>query len=131
MEYGMSKRLGPITFKGEEEEVFLGKEIASRPHYSDAIASAIDEEVHDVIMDSYEMARKILLKNKKNLADLANELMIKETLGREEILKVLSKVESKKTRRVEQLEEKSEVLNTKSTTVKTIKKKVVKATSKK
>ena len=131
MEYGMSKRLGPITFKGEEEEVFLGKEIASRPHYSDAIASAIDEEVHDVIMDSYEMARKILMKNKKNLADLANELMIKETLGRDEILKVLSKVESKKTRRVEQLEEKSEVLNTNSTTVKTIKKKVVKATSKK
>ena len=114
MEYGMSKRLGPITFKGEEEEVFLGKEIASRPHYSDAIASAIDEEVHDVIMDSYEMARKILLENKKTLADLANELMIKETLGRDEILKVLSKVESKKTRRVEQLEEKSEVLNTKA-----------------
>lgn len=131
MEYGMSKRLGPITFKGEEEEVFLGKEIASRPHYSEGIASAIDEEVHDVIMDSYEMARKILLKNKKTLADLANELMIKETLGRDEILKVLSKVESKKTKRVEQLEEKSEVLDTKSTTVKTIKKKVVKATSKK
>ncbi|MFZ3386381.1 MAG: ATP-dependent zinc metalloprotease FtsH [Candidatus Hydromicrobium sp.] len=131
MEYGMSERLGPITFKGEEEEVFLGKEIASRPHYSEGIASAIDEEVHDVIMDSYEMARKILLKNKKTLADLANELMEKETLGRDEILKVLSKVESKKTRRVEQLEEKSEVLNTKSTTVKTIKKKVVEATSKK
>ncbi|MBU4314417.1 MAG: ATP-dependent zinc metalloprotease FtsH [Actinobacteria bacterium] len=131
MEYGMSKRLGPITFKGEEEEVFLGKEIASRPHYSDAIASAIDEEVHDVIMDSYEMARKILLKNKKTLADLANELMKKETLGRDEILKVLSKVESQKSKRVEQLEEKSEVLDTKSTTVKTIKKKVVKATSKK
>ncbi|NQT66619.1 MAG: ATP-dependent zinc metalloprotease FtsH [Actinobacteria bacterium] len=131
MEYGMSKKLGPITFKGEEEEVFLGKEIASRPHYSDAIASAIDEEVHDVIMDSYEMARKILLKNKKNLADLANELLIKETLGRDEILKVLSKVESQKSKRVEQLEEKSEVLDTKGTTVKTIKKKVVKATSKK
>lgn len=131
MEYGMSKKLGPITFKGEEEEVFLGKEIASRPHYSDAIASAIDEEVHGIIMDSYEMARKILLKNKKNLADLANELLIKETLGRDEILKVLSKVESQKSKRVEQLEEKSEVLDTKGTTVKTIKKKVVKATSKK
>ncbi|MBC8389669.1 MAG: ATP-dependent zinc metalloprotease FtsH [Actinobacteria bacterium] len=131
MEYGMSKKLGPITFKGEEEEVFLGKEIASRPHYSDAIASAIDEEVHDVIMDSYEMARKILLENKKTLADLANELMIKETLGREEILKILSKVESKKSRRVEQLEEKSEVLNTEGSIEKTIKKKVVKATSKK
>ncbi|PIU29191.1 MAG: cell division protein FtsH [Candidatus Hydromicrobium americanum] len=131
MEYGMSKKLGPITFKGEEEEVFLGKEIASRPHYSDEIASAIDEEVHNIIMDSYEMARKILLENKKTLADLANELMIKETLGREEILKILSKVESKKSKRVEQLEEKSEVLNTKNAAEKTIKKKVVKATSKK
>ncbi|MBA7679683.1 ATP-dependent zinc metalloprotease FtsH [subsurface metagenome] len=131
MEYGMSKRLGPITFKGEEEEVFLGKEIASGPHYSDQIASAIDEEVHNIVMDSYEMARKILLKNKKTLADLANELIEKETLSRDEILKVLSKVESKKSKRVEQLEEKSEVLNTRSATVKTIKEKAVKATSKK
>ncbi|GAG92314.1 unnamed protein product, partial [marine sediment metagenome] len=131
MEYGMSKRLGPITFKGEEEEVFLGKEIASGPHYSDQIASAIDEEVHNIVMDSYEMARKILLKNKKTLADLANELIEKETLSRDEILKVLSKVESKKSKRVEQLEEKSEVLNTKSATVKTIKEKAVKATSRK
>lgn len=131
MEYGMSKKLGPITFKGEEEEVFLGKEIISRPHYSDQIASAIDEEVHNIVMDSYEMARKILLKNKKTLADLANELMEKETLSRDEILKVLSKVESKKSKRVEQLEEKSEVLNAKSATVKTIKEKAVKATSRK
>jgi len=123
--------LGPITFKGEEEEVFLGKEIASGPHYSNQIASAIDEEVHNIVMDSYEMARKILLKNKKTLADLANELIEKETLSRDEILKVLSKVESKKSKRVEQLEEKSEVLNTKSATVKTIKEKAVKATSKK
>jgi len=135
MEYGMSKKLGPITFKGEEEEVFLGKGIASRPHYSDQIASAIDEEVHNIVMDSYEMARKILLENKKTLADLANELMEKETLSRDEIFKVLSKVESKKSKRVEQLEEKSEVLNAKSATVKatvkTIKEKAVKATSKK
>ncbi len=131
MEYGMSKKLGPITFKGEEDEVFLGKEIASRPHYSDQIASAIDEEVHNIVMESYEMARKILLKNKKTLANLANELMEKETLSRDEILKVLSKVESKKSKRVEQLEEKSEVLNTRSAIVKTIKEKAVKAASKK
>lgn len=104
-EYGMSKKLGPITFKGEEDEVFLGKEIGSRPHYSDEIASAIDEEVHNIIMDCYEKARKVLLKNKKNLTDLANELMKKETLGREEILKILSKVESKKIKRLEQLQE--------------------------
>jgi cell division protease FtsH len=130
-EYGMSKKLGPITFKGEEDEVFLGKEIVSRPHYSDQIASAIDEEVHNIIMDSYEIARKVLLKNKKTLADLANELMRKETLSREEILKILSKVESQKSKRLEQLEEKSEILDNDNVTVATVKKKVVKAADKK
>lgn len=130
-EYGMSKRLGPITFKGEEDEVFLGKEIASRPHYSDEIASAIDEEVHNIIMDCYEMAKKILLENKKTLTDLANELMNKETLSREEILKVLSKVESRKSKRVEQLEEKSEVLGNNNVPATTVKKKVTKAANRK
>jgi cell division protease FtsH len=130
-EYGMSKKLGPITFKGEEDEVFLGKEIISRPHYSEGIASAIDEEVHNIIMDCYEMARKVLLENKKNLTDLANELMRKETLSRDEILKVLSKGESPKSKRVEQLEEKSEILDNNNVTATAIKKKVVKAADKK
>ena len=130
-EYGMSKKLGPITFKGEEDEVFLGKEIVSRPHYSDNIASAIDEEVHNIIMDCYEMARKVLLKNKNNLTDLANELMRKETLSRDDILKVLSKVESQKSKRVEKLEEKSEVLDNNDVTTTTVKKKVAKVADKK
>ncbi len=130
-EYGMSKKLGPITFKGEEEEVFLGKEIGSRPHYSNEIASAIDEEVHNIIMDSYDKAKKILMENKETLAVLANELMKKETLGREEILKVLSKVESKKTKRVEQLEEESKVLDNNKKAVKNAKVKVIKAVEKK
>ena len=130
-EYGMSKKLGPITFKGEEDEVFLGKEIVSRPHYSDGIASAIDEEVHNIIMDCYEMARKVLLKNKKNLTDLANELLRKETLSRDEILKVLSKVESQKSKRVEKLEEKSEILDNNNVTATTVKNKIVKVADKK
>ena len=130
-EYGMSKKLGPITFKGEEDEVFLGKEIASRPHYSDEIASAIDNEVRNIIMDSYERAKKILMENKGILGILANELMKKETLGREEILKVLSKVESHKARRLEQLEEESKVLNKNIKVKKTVKSKVVKTAGKK
>jgi cell division protease FtsH len=95
-EFGMSERLGPVTFKGEEDEVFLGKEIASRPHYSDNIASAIDEETHNIITTSYEKARKILEDNKSTLSRLAKELIEKETLSREEILKILAKVETKK-----------------------------------
>ncbi|MEA2016460.1 MAG: ATP-dependent zinc metalloprotease FtsH, partial [Actinomycetota bacterium] len=107
MEYGMSKKLGPVTFKGEEDEVFLGKEIASRPHYGDEVASAIDREVHRIITESYEYGKKILTRNKGNLNTLAQKLMKKETLTREEILKILSKVESKKVKRVERLEDES------------------------
>jgi len=102
-EYGMSEKLGPVTFKGEEDEVFLGKEIASRPHYSDSIASAIDEETHNIITSSYEKARKILEDNKAILSRLANVLVEKETLSREEILKILAKVETKKINKVKKV----------------------------
>lgn len=98
-EYGMSEKLGPVTFKGEEDEIFLGKSIASRPHYSESIASAIDEETHNIIIKSYEKARKILEENKLILATLAKELMEKETLSRGEILKILAKVKTKKVKK--------------------------------
>lgn len=130
-EYGMSKKLGPVTFKGEEDEVFLGKEIASRPHYSNEIASAIDEEVRNIIMDSYEIARKILMKNRGTLNALADELIKKETLCRDEIFKVLSKVESYKAKRLEQIEENGEVLSENNIAKKTAKSKVVKTAGKK
>ena len=108
-EFGMSPKLGPITFKSGEDEVFLGKEIISRPHYSEEIASAIDEEVHRIINDCYNKARKILLENKNALGKLANELMEKETLSRKEVMKVLFNVESKKSKKLKEpdLEEKS------------------------
>jgi len=99
-EYGMSDRLGPVTFKGEGDEVFLGKEIASRPHYSDNIAAAIDEETHSIMTSSYEKARKILEDNKHALASLAKELMEKETLSRKETQKILAKVETKKVKKI-------------------------------
>jgi len=102
-EYGMSDKLGPVTFKGEEDEVFLGKEIASRPHYSDSIASAIDEETHHIITSSYEKARKILEDNKAILSRLAKVLIEKETLSRDEILKILAKVETKKVIKVKKV----------------------------
>jgi len=130
-EYGMSERLGPITFKGEEDEVFLGKEIASRPHYSNEIASAIDEEVRRIVTESYDRAKKILKENKKTLGVLASELMRKETLGREEIIKILSKVESYKTRRFEQLEEKGKVLSKGKKAKKAVKRKSAKTAGKK
>lgn len=95
-EFGMSSKLGPITFKGEEDEVFLGKEIFSRPHYSDRVASMIDEEVKSLIDSCYDKAKKILLENKKTLVKLSEKLMEKETLAREEVMEILSNVKSQK-----------------------------------
>ncbi len=95
-EFGMSSNIGPITYRIDEEEVFLGKEIISRPHYSEDIASEIDREVHTIIQESYDKAKRILLENKEALKELANTLMEKETLSREEVTKMLFNVKSQK-----------------------------------
>ncbi len=97
-ELGMSEKLGPITFKGGEsqEEVFLGRDITSRPNYSDKVASLIDEEVHGIISGCYQMARKVIAENSEALSRLCNKLMEKETLNRQEVLEILADVRSEK-----------------------------------
>lgn len=96
-EFGMSEKLGPITFKGEsEDEVFLGRDITSKPHYSNKVASLIDEEVHSIISDCYNHAKRIIMENSEELAKLSNELIEKETLHRQDVLNILSGVKSQK-----------------------------------
>ncbi|MGM0365571.1 MAG: ATP-dependent zinc metalloprotease FtsH [Actinomycetota bacterium] len=96
-DFGMSEKLGPITFKGEsEDEVFLGRDITSKPHYSDKVASLIDEEVHDIITECYVKAKRIITENSDALSKLSHELIEKETLHRQEVLKLLSDVKSHK-----------------------------------
>lgn len=95
-ELGMSSKLGPITYRLDEEEVFLGKEIMSRPHYSEEIASEIDREVKIIVQESYEKAKKILTENKDALTLLATKLIEKETLSREQVMNMLFNVKSQK-----------------------------------
>jgi len=95
-EFGMSKSIGPVTYKTDEEEVFLGKEIISRPHYSEEVASAIDKEINSIITDCYEKARVILSENREALTMLANTLIEKETLSREQVMNMLFNVKSQK-----------------------------------
>ena len=99
-EFGMSTRIGPVTYKVDEEEVFLGKEILSRPHYSEEIASEIDREVSNIISDCYQKARQILEENKDALAMLANTLIEKETLSRQQVMNMLFNVKSQKKKKV-------------------------------
>jgi len=79
-EYGMSDKLGPRTFGHREELVFLGREIHEQRNYSEKVAEVIDEEVHALIQNAYDTAKKILDENKERLKLVAERLLDKETI---------------------------------------------------
>jgi cell division protease FtsH len=84
-EFGMSDKLGPRTFGNRQEMVFLGREIAEQRDYGDKIADLIDEEVHGIIKQAYETAKKILVENRQRLNYMAEKLVAQETLEGEEL----------------------------------------------
>ena len=79
-DYGMSAKLGPRTFGHKEELVFLGREISEQRDYSDKIAEQIDDEVHNIIQQAYETAKRILIENKPKLIQIAQKLITLETI---------------------------------------------------
>jgi cell division protease FtsH len=88
--YGMSEKLGPMTFGEKQELVFLGKEIGEQREYSEKVAQEIDEEVRRIIREAYERAKEILTKHRDKLDRLAQALMEKETLEGDELKAYLS-----------------------------------------
>ncbi len=93
-EFGMSS-LGPVHFRGEREHVFLGREIAEEKNYSEETAAKIDREVMLFIKEAVKQAEEIVKKRKKLLEKVAQTLIEKETLEREEYEKIIGK-EAKK-----------------------------------
>ena len=87
--YGMSEKLGPVTFGKSDELVFLGKEISSEKNYSEKMAAEIDDEVSRVINYAYETAKKIITSRRKALAAIADALMSRETLEQEDFYGIL------------------------------------------
>ncbi len=94
-EYGMSDLIGPRTLGQKQGEVFLGRDWGSTPDYSDAVALEIDQEVRRLIDEAHDVALDILTKNRDNLEALADLLMDKETLDREEVIAFFSAVEKR------------------------------------
>jgi len=84
-EWGMSEKMGPLTFGKKEQEIFLGREISQHRDYSETTAIEIDQEVKRLIVENYERAKKLLSENMKALRDLAEALLEKETLDAPEI----------------------------------------------
>ncbi len=83
-QFGMSS-LGPLTFGKQEEQIFLGREIAQHRDYSEHTAVAIDDEVRKFVMDGYERAKTILRENREALIRIAEALLERESLDAAEI----------------------------------------------
>jgi len=83
--WGMSEKLGPLSYAKNEEQIFLGREIAQHRDYSDETARKIDEEINSLIDATYRMAKKVLEKNLDILHKLAGLLLEKETVQGKEL----------------------------------------------
>jgi cell division protease FtsH len=84
--YGMSKKLGPLTFGDREELVFLGREIAEQRNYSEEVAEEIDSEVRSIVESAYLRAKGILTTYRQKLDGIAQRLVEIETIDREEFV---------------------------------------------
>ena len=82
-EFGMSDKLGPLSFGKRDELVFLGREIGEQRNYSDEIAKQIDEEVRAIIDKAYERATEVLTTHRDRLVALAEKLVAEETVDAE------------------------------------------------
>lgn len=98
-EYGMSERLGPITYRKKEGEVFLGRDIVQQREYSEETARVIDEEVKRVISSCLESAKRMLLENRAKLEKLAETLIEREILEGSEIDEILKDKDNSKLER--------------------------------
>jgi len=89
-EWGMSEKLGPITYRKRPSEVFLGRDLTQRGEHSEATSREIDEEVKRLIEEAQKRAMGILEKNREKLEKIAKTLLEKETLTGEEIDEIIN-----------------------------------------
>jgi len=89
-EWGMSEKLGPITYRKRPAEVFLGRDLTQRGEHSEATSREIDQEVKSLIETAQRTAKEILEKNREKLEKIATALLEKETLTGEEINKIIN-----------------------------------------
>ncbi|HHX10386.1 MAG TPA: ATP-dependent metallopeptidase FtsH/Yme1/Tma family protein [Firmicutes bacterium] len=90
MEFGMSEKLGPLTFGKKEGQVFLGRDLARERDFSEEVAAAIDQEERDIINQCYDRAKQILSENRDTLVLIAETLLEKETIKADELERLIS-----------------------------------------
>ena len=83
-EYGMSEQVGMINYGGDENEVFIGRDLAHARSYGESVATAIDSEVKRIIDECYEKAKKIILEHENVLHKCCELLLEKEKISQDE-----------------------------------------------
>jgi cell division protease FtsH len=87
--WGLSEKLGPLTYSEDDGEVFLGRSVTQHKHVSDVTAHVIDEEVRKIIDRNYERAKNILDENEKKLHVMAKGLIKYETLDQVQVRDIM------------------------------------------
>lgn len=90
MEFGMSENIGPMTLGHKHEEVFLGRDLAQGRNYSEEVAASIDKEVKGIIEKCYNNAKTLLSENINKLHKVAQALLEREKLDKDEFLEVFA-----------------------------------------
>ena len=94
-EFGMSDKLGPLTLGTRQGEVFLGRDFASHPDYSEHVAFEIDSEIRSFIDQAHDEALEILTEHRSKLDEIAAALIEKETIEKDELVKLFEGLEKR------------------------------------
>lgn len=92
-EWGMSEKMGPVSFGRREEQPFLGREIGHQRDFSEQTALNIDKEVRRIVEENYQRARTILTDHNKILEQIAQNLLEKETLALKDVDEIIDQIE--------------------------------------
>ena len=93
-EWGMSDKMGPVSFGKKDEQIFLGRDMAVSKNYSEATAIEIDNEIRRIVEDNYTRACKLLSENMDLLVKISQVLIEKENLSGAEVDEIMSEVTS-------------------------------------
>ncbi|MEW5819423.1 MAG: ATP-dependent zinc metalloprotease FtsH [Cyanobacteriota bacterium] len=94
--FGMSEKMGPMTFGKQNEHIFLGRDFGTERNYSEEVASMIDREMKTIVQERYILARTILLENKDIMDAIVKVLLERETLDDKEVSEIIEKVKTER-----------------------------------
>lgn len=94
--YGMSEKMGPMTFGKRNEHVFLGRDFGHERNFSEEVASVIDREIKALIEERYTFAKQILVQNRDIMEEIVKILLEKETLDEKEVEEIIQKVQTER-----------------------------------